>query len=191
MDFLEKKILLRFKSGDQKAFEYIFKSFYSPLCLYASDLLRDDGLAQEIVQESFINFWEKRKNLEINQSLKSYLYRMVHNHCISYLRSDKTRQTKKTEFEETVKAEQKIIDAISDDLVIDQYFKSNIENVVEATIDNLPTQCKEVFLLSRFESLSHKEIAKKLDISVNTVKVHISKALRRLEEAMRNMNASN
>lgn len=187
MDFLERKILFQFKSGDQKAFEYIFKGFYSPLCLYASDLLKDDELAQEIVQECFINLWEKRKKLEINQSIKSYLYRMVHNQCISYLRSDKTNQAKKAEFEKTIKTEQKITNAISDDLVIDQYFKSNIENIVEATIDNLPPQCKEVFLLSRFESLSHKEIANKLNISVNTVKVHINKALKRLEEVLRDI----
>ncbi len=191
MDFLERKILLRIKSGDQKAFEYIFKGYYSPLCLYAYDLLKDNELAQEIVQESFINFWEKRKKLEINQSLKSYLYRMIHNQCISYLRSDKTRQTKKTVFEETIIAEQEIIKTISDDLIIDQYFKSDIENIVETTINNLPTQCREVFLLSRFESLSHKEISKKLDISVNTIKVHISKALKRLDEALKKREDSN
>ena len=94
MDLLERKILSRLKSGDQNAFEYIFKSFYSPLCLYATDILKVPEVAEEIAQEAFVAFWEKRRKLEINQSLKSYLYSMKHPCFCKYKRACEFNEVK-------------------------------------------------------------------------------------------------
>ena len=70
----DKSYLLPLKQGDKGVFEIIFKDYYRKLCTYARGFLGDANEAEDIVSEFFVSFWENRKNLEINSSLKSYLF---------------------------------------------------------------------------------------------------------------------
>jgi RNA polymerase sigma-70 factor (ECF subfamily) len=74
MDLSEKELCEKIRLGDEKAFEYIFKSYYALLCTYAFDLVKDDGLAEDVVQEVLIKVWENRSKIDIRTSLKAYIY---------------------------------------------------------------------------------------------------------------------
>ena len=177
---LEKEILIKIRLGDSKAFEYIFKSYYSSLCRYACDLLKNADQAEEVVQDTLIRIWENRRKLHINTSIKSYLFRSVHNQCINLIKhlhvvkkqSDKHLKEVMSDFEITLMSE--------DEFTLDTFFYDGLENDIEKAIQSLPEQCRKIFRMSRFEMLSYEEIARKLCISVNTVKTQIRRALEKL-----------
>lgn len=85
-------IFSEIKQGNQQAFEKFFKMFYAPLCGFALGFLGDRDEAEELVQDTFVKLWEKRDEISIETSLKSYLYSSVRNACFNYLKHLKVRQ---------------------------------------------------------------------------------------------------
>jgi RNA polymerase sigma-70 factor (ECF subfamily) len=163
------------QQGDEKAFEVVFKGYYPILCTYACDLIKDVDLAREVVQEVLVKLWLNRAKVEINTSLKSYLYRSVHNHCINLIKHIGVEKRLRDQYEKTLPA-----DSDAQEYTLDPYFYEGIEKDIEEIIGELPYQCHNVFYLSRFERLSYEAIAKKLNISVNTVKTQMRRALEKL-----------
>jgi RNA polymerase sigma-70 factor (ECF subfamily) len=90
-------IFERIKNGDEKAFDYIFDTYYTGLCIFANKYVEDIDLAEDIVQELFIKIWVKREQLNINDSLKSYLFQSVNNSCLNHLKHLKIRDNYKKE----------------------------------------------------------------------------------------------
>jgi len=80
------------RSGDKNAFARLFEQYYNPLSNYAVTILKYPEIAEEVVQETFIKIWENRQSLNIDISLHAYLYRSVHNNCISYCRNQVIKQ---------------------------------------------------------------------------------------------------
>jgi RNA polymerase sigma-70 factor (ECF subfamily) len=160
------------KSGDEKAFEHLFKAHYPSLCGYARKYLDDIDQAEEVVQEMFFNFWQKKEKMKINTSLEAYLFRSVRNACLNYLKHLKIReQYKLANNAEIRQKEQEIHDS-----VVAMELQGKIENI----IDQLPPERKKIFKMSRYEELKYKEIAAKLNISIKTVEAQMSKALKYL-----------
>lgn len=180
MTSLEKEILRKVKEGDEKAFEFIFKSYYPALCAYAYDMLKLDDEAEEIVQEVLIKFWELREQIEISTSIKAYLFRSVHNQCINFIRHSKVIKSLSEKFSEEIIQSFELTLNTDTEFSLDYYFYEGIEQDIHATIHDLPDQCRRIFQLSRFEKLHHDQIAELLGISVNTVKTQISRALEKL-----------
>lgn len=180
MTSLEKEVLSKVREGDERAFEFIFKSYYPALCAYASDLLKLDDEAEEIVQEVLIKFWELREQIEISTSIKAYLYRSVHNQCINFIRHSKVVKSQSDKFSEEIIQSFELTLNTDTDFSLDYYFYDGLEEDIQNTIHDLPDQCRRVFQLSRFDKLHHEQIAELLNISVNTVKTQISRALEKL-----------
>jgi RNA polymerase sigma-70 factor (ECF subfamily) len=134
-------------------------------------------VAEEIVQEVFIKLWERREELEFNSSVKSYLFRAVHNTSLNYLRHLKVREEHRQYAEER---HQLLSMEYSDGLE-----EKELENRIWDAIGRLPEQCARIFQMSRFEGLKYREIADKLGISPKTVEVQMGKALRRLREDLK------
>jgi len=175
MPFIDKEIWHKVQQGDEKAFEMVFKGYYSMLCTYACDLIKDLHQAKEVVQDVLVKLWLNRARVEINNSLKSYLYRSVHNHCINLVKHNDVEKRLRDQYE-------KDLPACSDanEYALDPYFYEGIEKDIEEIIEALPDQCRNVFYLSRFERLSYEAIAQKLNISINTVKTQMRRALEKL-----------
>ena len=171
---METSTLHNIRSGDEKAFELLFKAQYPILCGYARKYLDDFDQAEEIVQEMFFNFWQKREKVEINTSLEAYLFRSVRNSCLNYLKHLKIREQYKLANNQDIRQKEQEIH----DSVVALELQERIENV----IDQLPTERKKIFKMSRFEELKYKEIAEKLNISVKTVEAEMSKALKFLRQ---------
>jgi RNA polymerase sigma-70 factor (ECF subfamily) len=162
------------QSGDERAFEKLFKSQYPALCGYAQKYLRDVDQAEEVVQEMFFNFWQKKEKLEINTSIEAYLFRSVRNSCLNYLKHLKIREEHRLHtVQENNKKEQE---------VHDQVVALELEIKIEAIIEKLPPERKKIFKMSRHDGLKYKEIAEKLNLSVKTIEVQMSKALKYLRE---------
>ena len=166
----DSEILLAIRQGNERVYETIFRKHYQALCNYACGILKDMDDAEEVVQSIFLKFWEQRESIEINVSLKSYLYRAVHNTCLNRLKHLKIQETYRQYvgdyLEETFDSATEIMD------------KNELENRISNALEKLPEQCRIIFKMSRFEELKYQEIADKLGLSIKTIENQIGKALR-------------
>ena len=173
----------RIKGNDIKAFELVFNKFHGALCSYSYRLIKDEEIAKETVSDIFLKLWQKRGQIEIKHGLKPYLFRCVHNSSIDYLNVTKlNRLPFQIEISDQIK--ELILD--EDDYILDKLILDEVESNVWMAINQLPPQCKTIFCMSRFSHLSYNEISEKLNISVNTVKTQISRALDRLRKDLKN-----
>ena len=174
----EQYLIESIKKGDQKSFEFLFKSYYSDLCKYARSIVHNETTAEDLVMDIFVKIWEAESKLGISSSLSSYLYQSVHNHCLNYLTRKHKRFSELNS--ETIERLNALMptDASFDPLEVMNM--DELSNRIEQSIEHLPEGCRKIFILSRAEELSHKEIAQRLGISENTVKVHIYRALIKL-----------
>jgi RNA polymerase sigma-70 factor, ECF subfamily len=177
VELLDNQVLETIKSGNESAFEMIFKSYYQPLCRYAYTFLQDKEEAEEVVQSVFISLWEKRNALEIQTSFKAYLYRMVRNSCLNLIKHEKVKQQHA--------AHELAVAEVSYDSVSEKVNASELTLKISEAMKVLPEQCRLVFQLSRFEELKYQEIADQLQISVKTVENHMGKALKIMREQLK------
>jgi RNA polymerase sigma-70 factor (ECF subfamily) len=158
------------KAGNAKIFEALFRQWYEPLCRYAHSMLHDQEEAEDIAQKTFCKLWDQREKMEIHTSIKSYLYRMVHNACLNRI---KQLQTQSEHHEQIAHSSVSMTNHVEHAMA-----HKELSNQIELAIAALPERCREVFLLSRMQHLSYIEIAQKMQISPNTVETQIVKALK-------------
>jgi RNA polymerase sigma-70 factor (family 1) len=184
MNNIEKEIFSKIQDGDIKAFDILFTSYYPILCIYAKDLLKVSEIAEEVVQDVFVKLWKNRSSISIKTSLKAYLYRMVHNHSLNYIRDNSTRKTIKAFSMDDLKWRFELLELESSYSILDELLSDQIEDDLNKAIDALPEQCKKVFCYSRYQGLSYSKIADELDISVSSVKTQMQRAVERLKEVL-------
>lgn len=164
------------QSGDEQAFERMFKGHYQSLCSFANSFLGDIDEAEEIVQQIFYSLWTKRNSIEVNSTLKSYLYKAVHNSSLNKIKQGKVRQL----YADSYKANTDVTTHSTTDIVQGK----ELEAIINDAIAELPEQCGIVFKMSRFGNLKYAEIADELGISVKTVENHMGKALKLMREKL-------
>lgn len=170
MQLSEQEIVGAIRQGNERIFEVVFRKYYQSLCSYANSMLKEIDEAEEIVQNLFSGIWEKRAELEINISLKAYLYRAVHNHCLNRIKHLKIRE----EYQQYANS---YYDS-SYESVSQSVMKNELEQKIEEAIGKLPEQCRIIFRMSRFDELKYHEIAEQLGISPKTVENQVGKALK-------------
>ncbi|WP_207784591.1 RNA polymerase sigma-70 factor [Marinifilum breve] len=157
-------------------FESLFNDHYSRLCAYAYNFLKEQEGSEEIVQEVFFKLWINRKDIVIESSMESYLYRAVRNASLNLIKHINIREKYKEYNQEEIKYDEQIDR--------DPMNASELELKIRASIDLLPEQRKKIFILSRYEQLKYREIAEQLGISVKTVENQMGKALKFLREEL-------
>lgn len=167
-------IAQKIRSGDENAFEQAFRSHYPGMCGYAIKYLADADQAEEVVQEVFCNYWNKRKSLEIAGSLEAYLYRSVRNSCLNYIKHLHVRAQYVQAHEGLLREEENKIP--------DKVIELELQQKIDESIDLLPTERQKIFKLSRHEGLKYQEIADRLGLSIKTVEAQMGKALKFLRE---------
>ena len=151
----------------------LFNQYYSPLCNYATKIISDSTIAEDIVQDLFVQLWENEK-LENIENTERFLLRATKYKCIDYLR------TKRINIEISLENLPEII--YTEDKDINE---EDIEPLLYYYTSKLPPKTREVFLLSRKSGLTYKEIANDLNISVKTVENQMSRALRIMRELLK------
>jgi len=164
------------KITTQQEFQEVYNKFYNGLANYAYSILKDRDNAKDMVQEVFLDLWNKREKLTIKTSLEAYLVRAVKFKSIDFIRKDKTKQQYAANANVPDKAYQ---DDTSDDAEIGERKKQ-----ISYAIAQLPTKCRQVFLLSRVSGYTYKEIAEEMNISVKTVENQISRAFKLLRKKL-------
>jgi RNA polymerase sigma-70 factor (family 1) len=171
-----KFLISRLQRGDEAAYEMLFKEYYRMLTVFANRYLNDFETAREIVQDLFVHLYEKRESLDINSSLKSYLFRSTHNRCINYINAQKIRAKYAEHVNMTTDTKENTLEQ--------EVHRTELENALYLAISELPPRCRSIFRMNRFDGLSNSEIADKLNLSRRTVETQISKALKILRTKM-------
>jgi len=160
-----------------KFIEELFRAYYSPMVKLVNRMLRNAEASEDIVQDVFVKVWNNRINLDKGKSIKSYLYRSAINTAINYLEKDKR----------SIRLDHN--DLTSHSTIGSQTEEGlnlkELERKVSEAIDSLPPRCKAVFVMSRYEELSYKEIAESMEISIKTVENQMGKALSIMREHLK------
>ncbi len=159
------------KKGDKTAFDTVYLNYFKRLHQYATNFVKNPDEAEEIIQNVFCRLWEKRTQLDAHGYLKSFLYRSVHNACLNYLKHQNVRSTFKVHHHQTAVNEQDLSQEIS---------AHELEKQLHLAINELPSQCRTIFQMSRLEQLKYSEIANELNLSIKTVENQMGKALKTL-----------
>jgi len=161
------------KQSDRQTFDQFFRLLYPQLVHYAYKYTHDRDAACDIVQDAFVYLWQIRIDVDPNRSLKAYLYKMVRNRALNYLR-DYSGKTVALNADHTTNI------ARFSTCTDKQHKSEELIKKFNEWIDQLPERQREAFELSRYNGLDHDEIAGVMDISVKTVNNHIVRALKKL-----------
>ena len=165
------------KPLNKQDFEALFNTYFPALCAFANKYLHNFEDAREIVHTTFIKLWEKRAEIDLEKSVKTYLFTSVRNRCLNFIRDQKKFLHNEGEIESL-----NISDNDDDD---DHEAQAELEAKIHAVVNSLPAKCREIFVLNRFKGLKYREVAEKLDISVKTVETQMSKALKIIKEELK------
>lgn len=158
------------KAGDKVAYTEIYNRYFSLLYLHALKRLRDEEAARDLIQDLFATLWLKREVLTTKTNLSNYLYTAVRNGVFNFIAHQKVASRYISELPDKVEPSECITDHLARE--------RQLAALIEKEIAELPEKMREIFLLSRVEGLSHKEIAARLGISELTVKTQVKNALR-------------
>lgn len=144
----------------------LYLTYYSKLVRFAKEFVQHEEDAENITQDVFADLWEKRDFITHIENMNAYLFRLVRNRCLDYLRHKVFEQRYMESLQLSCEEE-----AVED---------HDTEILIRAAINSLPQRCRDIFLLSRVEGLKYREISEHLGISVNTVECQMGIALKKL-----------
>jgi RNA polymerase sigma-70 factor (family 1) len=172
----EQLLIKKLKSGDPDSFSVIFSAYYKDLVFFAYGIIQELSASEDIVQDTFVQLWEDHEKLYVTVSLKSILLKTVQNKCIDWHRHKKILDNHSSYI---------INNAPLYEYNTDNYLlRSEMEEIIEKAMDKLPVKVRESYELHRIEGLKYQEIADKLNVSIRTVEVRISKALELLRKSL-------
>ncbi len=174
-------LITRLTQGDVRAFEVLFKLYYSRLTLFANRFVNDLSIAEEIVADVFTHLWEKGHEITFSTSVSAYLFKTVQNRSLNYLKHQKIENLYVIYLEKN-----NLFDEVRND-VEHGYEEKELARQINAAINTLPEKCREIFMLSRFSDMKYKEIASHLHISPKTVERQVGIALEKLRKTLKHV----
>jgi RNA polymerase sigma-70 factor (family 1) len=172
LDNLFKRVV----EDDYTAFEKIFKRTHKMLCAYSRKVVKSREMAEEIVDDVFFGLWSNRKKIQITSSFEGYLSTAIRNRSLDWLR--KFKHQKSTELQNAG------VLICGQSIAHETLIFHELQEQVEAAIQELPRQCRTIFLMSRDQDLKYKEIAEILNISIKTVDTQMGRALKHLRKTI-------
>ena len=166
----------RIRDSDASALEAFFRAVHGPLVRYATRFVPESS-AEDIVQDAFVRIWNGRERIDPSQSLKAFAYRTVRNLSLNRIRDGKTREAL---LEERYEVPVSATAAPDDELA-----RSDLADRLREWIFELPDRQREALELSRFEGLTHEQVAEAMGVSPRTVNNHLVKALRVIRDRVR------
>lgn len=162
-------------------FEKLYKLYYPKMFAFAKNYVPANEDAENIVQDVFLILWERKEEIEISFTLTTYLFTLVKNRCLNFLRHKLIEEEYNSQMKEELGFKLYALETF------DYSYQSEeeLQEVIRCALDTLPERCREVFIKSRIEGLKYKEISDELGISVNTVENQMVTALKKLRVALK------
>ncbi|MGK9121066.1 RNA polymerase sigma-70 factor [Olivibacter jilunii] len=173
----DQELLAHIARKSEAALAVLHYRYYPVLCAVAIKRIPDESIVEELVQDVLLNFWEKAPTLDSDGNVYAYLFATLRNKVLHELRSQLLLAKRNSLLQ---LAQPQVLEHDAADLLQAKELEQKLHTIIE----DLSPQCKEAFTLSRFEHLSYKSIAQRMNISVNTVEKHIGKALTILREKL-------
>ena len=164
-------------SKNKIVFDFVFHYYYSGLCAFAEKYVGHAKVVEDIVQDLFVALWIKSEQINITSSVRSYLFSSVKNRCFDYLKHQKVKS------QSIIKL--KSSGNINHDTPENWLAESELQKILDSSLEKLPPRCREIFRLSRFKGLKNQEIANQLGLSKRTVELQISNALKALRKDLK------
>lgn len=165
----------------QRCFSQIYSTYFTKMIRFSQAYVIAEEDAENIVQDIFLYLWEHPEVFKTIDNMDAFLFTLVKNRCLNFLKHSLYVNEKKSSMQ-TVEEQEMQMNLYSLQQFDESFLTiSDVENLINEVIDKLPERCKEIFILSRMEGLKYKEIAERLNISVNTVENQMSIALRKLK----------
>jgi RNA polymerase sigma-70 factor (ECF subfamily) len=169
----------------KKHFENTYISFYSRMSRFAQSYVIYEEDAENIVQDIFIDIWEKKIDLYAISNVSGYLFLTLKNKCIDYIRRKRSESQAITEIQKEREISLKLkfdsLEALDNKLLTDP----SIDTLIEQAINNLPEKCRQIFVMNKFDGKKQRIIANELNISIHTVESQMSIAYKKLKEELK------
>lgn len=167
--------LVRLKSGDRKAFEEIYYELHLAIYNYSYSYLRNSKICEETTADVFVTLWQKKNIIDPNSAIEAFLFKVARDKSLNHLKKIARDKQLKNEFLENYLTH-------NEKSVERQFIEQEDLSVIYASISKLPPKQQRVFKLRYLDGMSYKEIAERLNLSVNTVKAHLLQARRSLSD---------
>ncbi len=172
----ERDIIVRLKKGDQRAMAPLFKLYHKSLCYFARQLVDNEGQAEDIVADAFVKLSQKNADFENFASIRAFMYVTIRNSCCNYLKHIQRRTASHKEILHPAEKDENYIES--------KMIKADLLQVILQEVESLPPIRRKIFKMIYLEDLSIFEIATKLNITVDTVRVQKARALHGLRTAI-------
>jgi RNA polymerase sigma-70 factor (ECF subfamily) len=173
----EKRLFERAMKGDIAAFEKIYRSYVKELCSFAAYYVKSYDAAEDIVQNLFLQLWERRETIRIEGLLKTYLFTSARNLSLNFLKHRTIDQKSSDTYSKLFS----IPSATPHEIAEHQ----ELDALITQALERIPERCRIVFILSRYFNMKYAEIAETLEISIKTVDAQMVKATKSLRSALR------
>ena len=169
-------LLNQLKKGNKEAFQHIYALYWDKLYLYAYNILEDKPACEDLVQELFVSLWIRRNELSVD-NLNAYLFKALKFQVLNTLRNGKIRQRHLDQMDKL----------IASNTIEELLNFQELNDHLNSAMASLPDRCREIFYMSRYDHMTHQEIANQLNLSTQTVKNQISKAISYLKVSLESL----
>lgn len=159
---------------NEETFKETYNEYFEIICRFLNYYTHDYSVIEEVVQDIFVDLWDSYEGKNI-QYIKTFLYNSARNRMLNYLRDKENHVVLLEKWARIELEKSEAVDCVDRDLFC---------QLLQAAVESLPEKCKEIFILSREEQLSYKEIAQIKGISVKTVENQMGIALKKIREYM-------
>ena len=176
----EEEIISLFNGGDESAFEIIYNYSFSSICYFVNKIVKDNDISCDIVQELFINIWNKKLKFHSTIHLKAFLYKSAQHKALNYIQKKNTRDSiiKNVDFQSIIEPDDVMLYEVETD-IFEQIFLA---------IEELPEECNRIFKMSYLENIDVKTISEKLGIAASTIMTQRQRAKKYLKHKFKDIN---
>lgn len=168
-----------FKKGEEAAFTYFYDKYFRRITSFSIQFIYDKDEAENLAQEAFINLWQNRENIDSLNGIQSFLYTYTKSKCLNLIRHNKVKDKFKNDLLNHKEREFDI--EILNSIQFDTLELTELERIINESINDLPPKTKEVFIKKRFENKKNAEIAEEMQVTLKAVEAHMTKALKILK----------
>jgi len=168
-----------FKKGDQAAFTYFYDKYFNRIQSFCVQFIYDKDEAENLAQEALLHLWQSRENIDSINGIQSFLYTYAKSKCLNTIRHNKVKDRFKNDLLNVKENELNI--EILNSISFDTLELTELERIINESINDLPPKTREVFIKKRIENKKNAEIAEEMQVTLKAVEAHMTKALKILK----------